>query len=73
MTSLHALEEAGGLDALYVEPGVSDRQQHVGNRHAGDDFGKPAACGTEEDGDATGGDRRAPLYDFMGRRCRAGA
>ena len=21
--SLHALEEAGGLDALYVEPGVS--------------------------------------------------
>ena len=23
MPSLHALEEAGGLDALYVEPGVS--------------------------------------------------
>ena len=36
--SLHALEEAGGLDALYVEPGVSACQQHLGHRHAGDDF-----------------------------------
>ena len=40
--SLHALEEAGGLDALYVEPGVSNACQHVGHRHAGDDFRKPA-------------------------------
>ena len=45
------------------------RQQHVRYRHAGDDFGEPA---TSEDGDARD-DRRAPLYDFVGRRFRAGA
>ena len=27
--SLHALEEAGGLDALYVEPGVSSASRHA--------------------------------------------
>ena len=36
--SLHALEEAGGLDALYVEPGVVRSQQHFGDRHAGHAF-----------------------------------
>ena len=33
--SLHALEEAGGLDALYVERRRLQRQQHFRQRHAG--------------------------------------
>ena len=39
--SLQALEEAGGLDALYVEPGVSSAPQHLRHRHAGDDIREP--------------------------------
>ena len=59
--SLHALEEAGGLDALYVEPGVSTRQQHLGHRHAGDDF-RDASLDPRRVGGAG-----APLHDFLGR------
>ena len=45
--SLHALDQAGGLDALFVEPGVSSVSPHVRYRHAGDDFGKPPPPTTE--------------------------
>ena len=62
--SLQALEEAGGLDALYVEPGVSSRQQHLGKRHAGDDIREPGRVRTC----AVSADRCAPVHDLMGRR-----
>ena len=65
---LHALEDAGGLDALYVEPGVS-------NVSSTSDTGTPVtisrkpACGRRC---AASGGRCPPLHDFMGRRFRAG-
>ena len=73
--SLHALEDAGGLDALYVEPGVS-------NAPSTSDTGTPVMISASQPQhaearpgrtriDAAGGDRRAPLHDFMGRRFRA--
>ena len=39
---LHALEEAGGLDALYVEPGVSDASSTS-------DAGKPVTISATQD------------------------
>ena len=65
--SLHALEDAGGLDALYVEPGVS-------NASSTSDTGKPVTISASQPagrGCAASGGRRAPLHDFMGRRFRA--
>jgi len=48
-------------------------QQHIGHRHAGDDFHQPnfAATGFVRRCGA-GGDQCAPVHDFVGRRCRAG-
>ena len=65
--SLHALEDAGGLDALYVEPGVS-------NASSTSDTGKPVTISASQPdgcGCAVSGGRRAPLHDFVGRRFRA--
>ena len=67
--SLHALEDAGGLDALYVEPGVS-------NASSTSDTGKPVTISASQPADsrrcAVIGRRRPPLHDFMGRRFGAG-
>src|SRR6202008_2323081 len=73
--SLHALEQAGGLDALYVEPGVNTsgatgtseagvRHEPRGTRHAGDDGGEPAGCR------ARGTYGSAAVHDLMGWRFR---
>ncbi len=43
--SLHALEDAGGLDALYVEPGVS-------NASSTSDTGKPVTISASQPADA---------------------
>ena len=67
--SLHALEDAGGLDALYVEPGVS-------NASSTSDTGTPVTISASQPSDAAcaaDGGRRPPLHDFLGRRFRAGA
>ena len=64
--SLHALEDAGGLDALYVEPGVS-------NASSTSDTGKPVTISATQPADsgcAVIGGRCPPLHDFMGRRFR---
>ena len=63
---LHALEDAGGLDALYVEPGVSSASSTS-------DTGKPVRISATQPADtrrAAGGGRCPPLHDFMGRRFR---
>ena len=65
--SLHALEDAGGLDALYVEPGVS-------NASSTSDTGTPVTISASQPRMrrcAAGGGRRPPLHDFLGRRFRA--
>ena len=62
MPSLHALEDAGGLDALYVEPGVSSASSTS-------DTGTPvtiSATPAARSDSAAAGDRRAPLHDFTG-------
>ena len=67
--SLNALEEAGGLDALYVEPGVSSASSTS-------DTGTPvtiSAATRPGAGRGRAGDRRAALHHLMGRRFRAGA
>ena len=67
--SLHALEEAGGLDALYVEPGVSTASSTS-------DTGTPVTISASQafaGTDAVAGDRCAPLHDCVGRGFRAGA
>ena len=64
--SLHALEDAGGLDALYVEPGVSSASSTS-------DTGTPVRISATQPADsrcAAIGGRRPPLHDFMGRRFR---
>jgi hypothetical protein len=43
--SVHALEDAGGLDALYVEPGVS-------NASSTSDTGKPVTISASQPADA---------------------
>ena len=61
--SLHALEEAGGLDALYVEPGVSTASSTS-------EAGTPVTISASHAGRrrcVAGSDRRAPLHDFVGR------
>ena len=58
--SLHALEEAGGLDALYVEPGVSSAPSTS-------DTGTPVTISASQDAPGPCGDGRAPVRDFMGR------
>ena len=66
--SLHALEDAGGLDALYVEPGVS-------NASSTSDTGKPVTISASQPARrrcAVIGGRRPPLHDLMGRRFGAG-
>ena len=66
--SLHALEDAGGLDALYVEPGVS-------NASSTSDTGKPVTISASQPADcgyAVSGGRRPPLHHFVGRRFGAG-
>ena len=67
--NLHALEDAGGLDALYVEPGVSTASSTS-------DTGTPVTISASQASPRTRavvGDRRAALYDFMGRRFGAGS
>ena len=66
--SLHALEEAGGLDALYVEPGVSNASSTSGT-------GTPVTISATQASSNTRrlGDAGASLHDFLGRRFRAGA
>ena len=61
--NLHALEDAGGLDALYVEPGVS-------NASSTSDTGTPVTISaTRRLGEQPScGDRRAALHDHLGRR-----
>ncbi len=66
--NLHALEDAGGLDALYVEPGVS-------NASSTSDTGRPVTISASQPsrrGCAVIGRRRPPPHDFMGRRFGAG-
>ncbi|MCA6118127.1 PAS domain S-box protein [Bradyrhizobium sp. WSM 1738] len=55
--SLHALEDAGGLDALYVEPGAS-------NASSTSDTGRPVIISASEpaDGDAPSSAAEARLY-----------
>jgi PAS domain S-box-containing protein len=55
--SLHALEEAGGLDALYVEPGAS-------NASSTSDAGRPVmiSASVPADGDAPSPPAEARLY-----------
>ena len=55
--SLHALEDAGGLDALYVEPGVS-------NASSTSDTGKPVTISASQptDADAPSASADARLY-----------
>ena len=66
--SLHALEHAGGLDALYVESMVSTASSTSENGTA---VTISAAQESLEHAQPSAIDAR-PLYDFMGRRCGAG-
>ena len=66
--NLHALEDAGGLDALYVEPGVS-------NASSTSDTGTPVTDFRARRLQRTHtvlGDRRAALHHQLGRRTGAG-
>ena len=67
--SLHALEEAGGLDALYVEPGVSSASSTSDTGTPVTISATPASASTRR----PSADRRAALHDLLGRRIRAGA
>ena len=60
-TSLHALEDAGGLDALYVEPGVS-------NASSTSDTGTPVTISANQpsDGHATPADARLYTISWDG-------
>ena len=64
--SLHALEEAGGLDALLVEPGVSSASSTS-------DTGTPVTISATQSRRARAavGDRRPSARDCLGRRFRA--
>ena len=62
--SLHALEEAGGLDALYVEPGAYTASS---TSEAGTPVTISANHARQADRCGARGDRRAALYDFVGR------
>ncbi len=54
-SSLHALEDAGGLDALYVEPGVSGASSTS-------DTGKPVRISASQPADASAAAADARLY-----------
>jgi len=62
--SLHALEEAGGLDALYVEPAL-ERRQHIGHRQA-----RLKISGMEVPLNCAGATDARLFHDFMGRPIR---
>ena len=61
--SLHALEQAGGVDALYVEPGVS-------NATSTSDTGTPVRISMPEAAGsfARGHHRRTAAYHPLGQR-----
>ena len=64
--SLHALEDVGGLDALYVEPGVS-------NASSTSDTGRPVTISASQPDErrcAVIGRRGPPLHHLVGRRFR---